>query len=147
MENRFFDDPTLFEVFDDDALEELRRHVRVPDALRIHDHDRAASADAEAWDLASLHASGAEEEIFSLEQSWKNCVESSAASLRRAEPARADDHVAGVGLHPGVGEHSGSEVRCPQPIQASTSSITISSTMEISSASARRACASPFSIS
>lgn len=68
MEHRFLDWMSLLEVFLDDPLQQLRRHVGVPNAIGVDDDYRAILANAEAGCLATLHSRGAEEEIFLLEK-------------------------------------------------------------------------------
>ena len=68
MEYRIFHDTAIPQMLDDDALEQLRRHASVPDALRVDDDDRPASAYAEARGLAPLHAARSEQKSFPLEQ-------------------------------------------------------------------------------
>ena len=99
MDDRLVDDSPVPEVLDDNSLQHLRRHVAVPDSFRIHDDNRPAAADAEAWRLAALDAAGAEEQSFTLEEHGKERVECATCAIGRAESARADQHVSRVRLH------------------------------------------------
>lgn len=74
MEDRLLDDPPIAEMLDDDAFEQLRRHAGVPDAVRIHDDDRAAAANTKAGRFAAFHACGTEQQGFTLEQSGEELV-------------------------------------------------------------------------
>ena len=99
MDDRFVDDFPVPEVLDDNALQHLRRHVAVPHPFRIHDDNRPAAADAEAWGLAALHAAGAEKQPFALEEHGKERVERTTCAIGRAEATRADQYVSRVRLH------------------------------------------------
>lgn len=82
MENRLFYGPPFLQVFDDNALEQLRRDGLIPDTLRIHRDDRTFGADAETRGLTSLHATGPKEQIFALEQTGQPGIEVAAATIR-----------------------------------------------------------------
>ena len=58
----------IFQVLDDDSLEQFRSDVRVPDSFRINDDDRTIAAHTEAGSLASLYPIGTEKQILTLEQ-------------------------------------------------------------------------------
>ena len=58
----------IFQVLDDDFLQQVRGHVRVPDSFGIHNDDRTIAAHSETGSLASLYAIGAEKQIFTLQQ-------------------------------------------------------------------------------
>jgi len=64
MKDGFVDRPSTFQVLDDDSLQQPRRYIGVPNALRIDDDNRPVAADTEARRLASLHACRTEEQIF-----------------------------------------------------------------------------------
>jgi len=64
MKDRFVDRLPAFQVLDDDSLQQRRRYIGVPNALRIDDDNRSVAADTEARRLASLHACRTEEQIF-----------------------------------------------------------------------------------
>ena len=81
MEDGVFDDTPVPQVLDDDSLEKLRRDARVPDALRVHDYDRAARTDPEARRFAALHARWAKEQIFPLEEPGEQTVKRAAATV------------------------------------------------------------------
>ena len=59
---------SMLQMLYDDALQQVRSHFRIPDALWIHDDDRSCRADAEAWRLAAFDAVGSEEKILALKQ-------------------------------------------------------------------------------
>src|SRR5687768_13871948 len=99
MNHGFVDDSTVTEVLDDDALQQLRSHVSVPHAFRVHDGNRPATADAEAWRLAPLDAVRPEEQSFSLEQDGQERVEHTTRPIGRAEASRTHEHVSRVRLH------------------------------------------------
>jgi hypothetical protein len=67
VKHGLLDDAAVAQVFDDDAFEECGRDTGVPDAFRIHDHDRATGANTQTWRFAALHAARAEEQTFALE--------------------------------------------------------------------------------
>jgi len=87
------------QVLDDDALEEGGGDTEVPDAFGIDDDDRTAGADSEAWSLAALDATGAEEKPFALEKTGEMRIQLAAAMVRRAEAAGAYQHVAAIWIH------------------------------------------------
>jgi hypothetical protein len=90
---------SVLEVLDDDSFQKLRRHPGVPHALRIDHHDGTSSAYAEARGFAALHSLWPEEKSFALEKRRELRVKSASATIRRAEPACANQHVTGVLLH------------------------------------------------
>lgn len=67
MEYSLFDDAPLTKVFHDDSLQKLRCHTRVPDCVRIHDDDRATSANSEAWGFSPLDPRRPKQESLALE--------------------------------------------------------------------------------
>ena len=89
----------IAQMFDHDALEELRRDAGVPDAFGIDHHDRAAGADAETGRLSAFDPRWSEQQIFALEQPREEAVERASSAIWRAEPARADQHVSAVRVH------------------------------------------------
>ena len=100
MEYRVLHDAAVAEVLDDDALEERGSDSGVPDALGIDDDDRTAGADSEARSLAALDALGAEEKAFAFEKAGELRIQLAATLIRRAEAARADQHVTAIWIHP-----------------------------------------------
>ena len=68
MNHGLVDDSPVTEMLHHDSFKETGSHLTIPDPLRIHDHNRPAAANAEAWRLAALDAAGAEEQSFTLEQ-------------------------------------------------------------------------------
>ena len=80
-------------------LDYLRRAPAVPNAFRVHHHNGAATTDTQAGRFGPLHARGTEEQLFAFQQRRQLAVKRTSASLNRAKPARADEHVAAVGLH------------------------------------------------
>lgn len=99
MNHRLIDDSPVPKVLDDNSLQHLRSDVAVPHPFRVHDDNRPAAADAEAWRLAALDAARAEKQSFPLEEHGKERVESATRAIGRAEAARADQHVSRVRLH------------------------------------------------
>jgi len=68
VEDSLINRVSMLEMLYHDALQQGRGHPGIPDALRIHDHDRPRSADAEAWGLTALDALGSKEKVLALEQ-------------------------------------------------------------------------------
>lgn len=99
MNDGLLDNSTAPQMLDHNALEQGRSYVSVPDALRVHDHDRAAAADPEAWCFAALDPRWAEEESLSLEQRGQQCIERAATPVWRAESPCAHQHMSRVRLH------------------------------------------------
>ena len=99
MKYRFFHNAAALQVLHDDALQQRRGDVCVPDTFRIHDDDRASFADTETRRLPSLDATGSKQEVFALEQCSEQTVQRPAAAVRRAVSARAHDHVMSVRFH------------------------------------------------
>jgi hypothetical protein len=97
--HRLLDDLAVAEMLHDNPLEKRRRHLAIPDAFRIDDHDGAARADAQAGSLPTLHAPGTEQQTLSLQQRRKKRIQLSTATTWGAIPADADEHVARIGLH------------------------------------------------
>src|SRR3954471_13976251 len=62
VEYRFLHDLSITQVLHHDPLEELRRYTGVPDAFRVHHHDGAAHAHAQAGRLATFHPPRSEEQ-------------------------------------------------------------------------------------
>ena len=105
MDDGLLDDLAVSQMLDNYPLEEARSHLSIPYSFRVHDHDRPAAAHAKAWGLAALHAGGAEEQTFALQQRRKQRVECAAAAIGGAEAASAHQHVSRVWLHgPGLRE-------------------------------------------
>lgn len=82
MKDRIFDDATIAQMLDHDALQQFRRDTRVPDSLRVHDHNGSARAHSQAWRLAALHAAWPEQKILAREQRGQQAVERAAATIR-----------------------------------------------------------------
>lgn len=99
MKDGVLDDSAVPQMLDDDALEQRQGHATIPDALRIHDHDWPASANAKARRLSALDASRAEKQPLTLEERWQRAIECAPPSTRRAEAADTYDDVTGVRLH------------------------------------------------
>jgi thiosulfate/3-mercaptopyruvate sulfurtransferase len=99
MKNGFFDRPIVLEMLDDDAPQQIRSHLRVPDPFGIDHYDRPVAANAEAGSLAALDAMRAEEQALALQEIRQQRVQLTAASFRRAETPGADKDVPRVGLH------------------------------------------------
>src|SRR5215213_2338774 len=88
VKHGFLDHATVPEVLDDDALEQLGGHARVPDALRVDDDDGTAGADSQTGRLAALHPARPEEQVLALKQLGEQAVECPAAP-RSAPPPGA----------------------------------------------------------
>lgn len=99
MNDGLFDGLAVPQMLDNYPLEERRSYVSVPDPFRVHDHDRPAAAHAKAWGFPALHAGGAEEQAFALQQRREQRVECATAAIRGAEAARAYQHMSRVWLH------------------------------------------------
>jgi hypothetical protein len=99
VKDRLLDRFSVLEVLDDDSLQQRRRDLGVPDALRIYDDDRSVATHAEARGFTALHALGAKEQVLALEQLGEQRVELLSATIGRAEVARAHQHVMRVRLH------------------------------------------------
>ncbi len=89
----------MFEVFDDDALQQGGRHPRVPDAFRVHHNDWPAFADTEARRLAPFHPVGAKQEPFALKESREQRIQLSPTTVGGAIAARAHEDVSRVRDH------------------------------------------------
>jgi hypothetical protein len=85
MEDRLFDHPAVPQMLGNDAFEEFRRDIGVPDALRIDGHNRPAFTYAEAGCFGSLDAIRVEEEIFALKEPGQLAVNGAAATVGRAK--------------------------------------------------------------
>ena len=101
MEHRLFYGPPLFQMLDNNPLEQFRSDSGVPDTLGVDNNDRSAGTDAEAGSFAALHACWTEQEVFALEEAGQLRVEAATATLHGAKTARADDHVPPIRLHEG----------------------------------------------
>ena len=99
MKDRLINRFSVFEVLDDDSLEQRGCNLGVPDALRIHHDDRSVAAHAKARGLTALSTPRAKEQILALEQVGQQRVELASAAVGRAEIARAHEHVMRVPLH------------------------------------------------
>jgi hypothetical protein len=91
VKHRLFDDAAVSQVLDHDPFEQRRGDPGVPDRIRIHDDDGTAGANSQAWRLPSLHSTGPEQQPFTLKQVRQQGIQLPAASIRRAEPAGADE--------------------------------------------------------
>ena len=94
MKNGLVDRIPLFEMLDHDALQQFRRHSRIPNTFRVYDHNRSITAYAEARRLTALHATRAEEKILSLEERCELRVQLAPPPIGGAEAPDADEHVA-----------------------------------------------------
>ena len=99
MKYRFIHHSTIAQMLDDYSLKKLGRDTAIPNAFGVHDDYRSASAHAKAWCFTPLHTSWAEQQVLALEQPCKEAVKRSAATIGRAKPAGAHEHVPAVGLH------------------------------------------------
>jgi pimeloyl-ACP methyl ester carboxylesterase len=93
------DDPAVFEVLDDDSLQQLRRNTRVPDTIGIHDHDGTSRANAQTRRLASFYASWTEQQPRVIEKVRQHLIKHPALVVWRAEATGANENVPGVRLH------------------------------------------------
>ena len=99
MKDRLINGFSVFEVLDDDSLQQRRCHLSVPDALGIHHNDRSVATHAQARGLTALYALRAKEKILALEQVGQQRVKLASATVGRAEIACAYEHVMRVRLH------------------------------------------------
>jgi hypothetical protein len=99
VKNRVINWPSTLEVLYDDSLQQRRCDLRIPNAIRIHDDDRPIAADSEARSLSALHTPRAEEQILPLQELREERIELAAATVGRAEIARAHQHVTRILLH------------------------------------------------
>ena len=89
----------IFQVLDDYSLEQFRSHVRIPDSLWIHNHNRTAAAHSEARCLASFYAIRAKQQVLALQQVRESRIQFASTTIGRAEIAGADENVVRVTLH------------------------------------------------
>jgi hypothetical protein len=78
---RVFDDVTVSQMLDHDALEQCLVHASVPNTFRINDDDWSTSADAEARCLTTLHSGVAEQQPLALKQAGEQAVELTTTTL------------------------------------------------------------------
>ena len=62
--NRF----SVLEVLDHNAFQQRGGDLGIPDAFRIHDHDRTIAAHAKARSLAALHSLRTKQQVLTLQQ-------------------------------------------------------------------------------
>jgi hypothetical protein len=82
IEDGFLHDPTVAEVLDDDALEELGSDASVPHTVGIDDNDRTAGAYSQARRLAALHTTWAKQQSLTLEKRGKARIQLATAAIR-----------------------------------------------------------------
>jgi hypothetical protein len=82
MKHRVFDDASIAQVFDHDALEQCLVDARVPDTVRIDDDDRSTCAYTKTWRLPALHPRRAKEQALALQKVREQAVERASSSLR-----------------------------------------------------------------
>lgn len=82
MKRGFLHNPAGAEVLDDNALEQRWGDSAIPDAIRIHDDDRATTAHAETRCFTTLYAIRAEEKALSLQQRREETVKLSTTLIR-----------------------------------------------------------------
>lgn len=99
MKDSFFDNSSVLQMLDNDALQQLGRHSAVPYSFGINDDDRPPGAHAEARCLTALDASWPEEQILALEQLCQVRVESAPASLGRTETPCTHENMVRVRFH------------------------------------------------
>jgi hypothetical protein len=68
MNYRLVDDPSVAQVFNDNAFQENGRYLAVPHPLGVHDDNRPTTADTEAGRFASFDATGPEKQSFALQE-------------------------------------------------------------------------------
>jgi hypothetical protein len=86
-------------VLVDDAAQRCFVHVVIPDAFRVHHHERAAVADAQAGAFAPLHPFGILILAEFTEQAAKEVIEPGRLALRIAVFAGAEKYMARIGRH------------------------------------------------
>jgi len=99
MKNRLINGFSAFEVLDDDALEQRRCHLCVPDATGVHNNDGTITAYTKAWRFTTLDACRTEKQVFALEELGEQRIKLSPTAIGRAEFASAYEHVTRVRLH------------------------------------------------
>ena len=73
-------------MLDDDPFQQRRCHPAVPHALRIHDDDRSAGANAKTRRLTTLHARGPEQQPLALEQRGQEALAQKRPEWARNKP-------------------------------------------------------------
>ena len=99
MKHRFLDHVPVAKMLDHNPLEQWQRDSRVPHALRVDDHDRAAGAYAETGRFTALHAPRAEEKPLALKEASQFCIQRAPAAIGSAEATDAHQDVTRVGIH------------------------------------------------
>lgn len=82
MENRVFDNTAVLEVFHDDAFEDLRRDTRIPDSIRVDDHDRPSGAYAQTGSFTPLDTLRSEQETFPVKQVGEKRIKGASLAVR-----------------------------------------------------------------
>src|SRR3954471_20670030 len=99
MKDRLSHGPSMLEVLDHDSLEQRRRDLRIPDAIRIHDHNWPVAANAEPRRLTTFDTLWAEQEVFPLQQLGEQRIELATTAVGRAKSSGAHEHMTRVRLH------------------------------------------------
>jgi hypothetical protein len=81
VKDRFLDHSPVYQVFDDDSLEEGRRDTGIPNSVRVYDDDRSAGADAETRGLSALDPIWPEEQSVPLEKRRQQLIQLSSAMV------------------------------------------------------------------
>jgi hypothetical protein len=99
VKDRRFNGIPMLEMLYHDALQQLRRHPRIPDAFGIYDDDWSGSTHTQTRRLTTLYSLRPEEKIFALQELGEQRINLPATPVGRTKIASADEHVARVGLH------------------------------------------------
>ena len=75
MKDRLIDHSAVYQVLDDDSLEERWCDTRVPDAIWVDDDDRSTRADAKAGRLSALDSIRPEQQAVALEQRREQLIQ------------------------------------------------------------------------
>ena len=79
MEDRFLHHSAVYQMLDDDSLEQRRRDAGIPDTIGIHDDDGPAATHTETWCLPTFHPIGTEQQAVTLKQRRKELVQLASA--------------------------------------------------------------------
>ena len=99
MEDRFLDDSAVYEMLDDNSLEQRWGDGGIPNPIRVHDDDGPSATDAEARRFPAFDTIGAKEQTVPLKKRREELIELSSAMIRRTESADTDQHVPAVRDH------------------------------------------------
>src|SRR4029078_4055770 len=110
VKDRFLDHSPVYQVLDDDSLEERGSDTGVPNTVRVYDDDRPTGADTETGRLSALHSVRPEEQSVTLKKGWQELIQLSPAVVGRAKSPDTDQQVPGIGVH--SRKHVGGHEQC-----------------------------------